>query len=69
MRTFKWHDEEGLRKLYEVWGDDHAYGLRVRQNVEELEKVLKDDSEESVEDFREAWNRLRGIEARRFPED
>ena len=69
MRTFKRHDEEGLQKLYEVWGDDHAYGLRVRQNIEQLEKVLKDDSEESVEDFREAWKRLRGVEARRFPED
>ncbi|MFC1696515.1 NAD-binding protein, partial [Pseudomonadota bacterium] len=69
MRTFKRHDEEGLQKLYEVWGDDHAYGLRVRQNVEQLEKVLKDDSEESVEDFREAWKRLRGVEARRFPEE
>ena len=69
MRTFKRHDEDGMRKLYEVWGDDHAYGLRVRQSVEELEKVLKDDSEDSVEDFREAWHRLRGVEARRFPED
>lgn len=46
MRTFKKHDEEGLKKLYEVWGDDHAYGLRVRQNIEDLEKVLKDDSDD-----------------------
>ena len=46
MRTFKKHDEEGLKKLYEVWGDDHAYGLRIRQNIEDLEKVLKDDSAE-----------------------
>jgi monovalent cation:proton antiporter-2 (CPA2) family protein len=44
MRTFKRHDEEGLKKLYEVWGDDDAYGLRIRQYVEDLEKVLKDDS-------------------------
>lgn len=68
MRTFKQHDEEGLRKLYEVWGDDHAYGLRVRQNIEQLEKVLKDDSEESVEDFRQAWQQLKGADIRRFPE-
>jgi monovalent cation:proton antiporter-2 (CPA2) family protein len=68
MRTFKRQDEEGLKKLYEVWGDDKEYGLRVRQNVEQLEKVLKEDSEESVEDFRDAWERLRGVEARRFPE-
>ena len=45
MRTFKKHDEEGLKKLYEVWGDDQAYGLRIRQYVEDLEKVLKDDSD------------------------
>ncbi len=68
MRTFKQHDEEGLQKLYEVWGDDKEYGLRVRQNIEQLEKVLKDDSEESVQDFREAWQQLRGAESRRFPE-
>jgi monovalent cation:proton antiporter-2 (CPA2) family protein len=46
MRTFKRHDEEGLKKLYEVWGDDDAYGLRIRQYVEDLEKVLKDDSDD-----------------------
>jgi hypothetical protein len=69
MRTFKRQDEEGLKKLYEVWGDDREYGLRVRQSVEQLEKVLKEDSEESVEDFREAWARMKGVEARRFPED
>jgi monovalent cation:proton antiporter-2 (CPA2) family protein len=45
MRTFKKHDEEGLKKLYEVWGDDRAYGLQIRQYVEDLEKVLKDDSD------------------------
>ena len=49
MRTFKHHDEAGLQKLYEVWGDDHAYGLRVRQNLEDLEKVLQDDTEDAEE--------------------
>ena len=44
-RTFQRHDEEGLLKLYEVWGDDQAYGLRVRQNLEDLETVLRDDME------------------------
>lgn len=68
MRVFKRHDEDGLRKLYEVWGNDQEYGLRVRQNIEQLEKVLRDDSEESVEDFRQAWQQLRGTESRRFPE-
>jgi monovalent cation:proton antiporter-2 (CPA2) family protein len=69
MRSFKSHDEEGLRKLYEVWGDDHAYGLRVRQNIEELERVLKDDSEEAEDHFRDAWQSMRDAETRRFSKD
>jgi voltage-gated potassium channel Kch len=43
--TFQEHDELGLRKLYEVWGDDQAYGLRIRQNLEDLKTVLQDDLE------------------------
>jgi monovalent cation:proton antiporter-2 (CPA2) family protein len=49
MDRFEKHDAEGLRKLHEVWGDDQAYGLRVRQNLEDLEKVLQDDSGVSEE--------------------
>jgi monovalent cation:proton antiporter-2 (CPA2) family protein len=64
MRTFKRHDEQGLEKLYELWGDDHAYGLRIRQSVEDLEKVLKDDSEDADSQFRQAWEQLRGAEDR-----
>jgi monovalent cation:proton antiporter-2 (CPA2) family protein len=62
MRTFKRHDEAGLRKLYAVWGDDHAYGLRVRQSVEDLERVLKDDSDDLEHQFRVAWEHLQGAE-------
>jgi glutathione-regulated potassium-efflux system ancillary protein KefC len=70
MRIFKRHDEEGLKKLYDVWGDDQAYGLRVRRRIEELEKVLKDDTAEEEDLFREAWEKIRGVESRRpFPED
>ena len=43
MRLFKQHDESGLERMYEVWGDDKAYGLRVREELAELEKVLQDD--------------------------
>jgi len=43
--TFEKHDTEGMHKLYEVWGDDHEYGLRIRQNLENLERVLKADTE------------------------
>ena len=42
---FDKHDTEGVRKLSEVWGDDHEYGLRIRQNLEDLEHVLKADQE------------------------
>jgi monovalent cation:proton antiporter-2 (CPA2) family protein len=69
MRSFKRHDEEGLHKLFEVWGDDHAYGLRVRQNIEQLERVLKDDSEEAESHFRDAWQSMRDAETRRFSKD
>ena len=69
MRSFKRHDEEGLLKLYEVWGDDHAYGLRIRQNVEELERVLRDDSDEAESHFRDAWQSMRDAETRRFSKD
>jgi voltage-gated potassium channel Kch len=44
MRKFKEYDEDRLLKLAEVWGDDKAYGLRVRQSIEDLEKVLAEDS-------------------------
>jgi voltage-gated potassium channel Kch len=67
MRTFRRHDEEGLEKLYEVWGDDQAYGLRVRQNVEELEKVLRDDSLGTGAHFERAWAELRRAESREPP--
>ena len=46
MRAFKKHDEEGLEKLKDVWGDDEAYGLRIRQDIENLERVLRDDRDD-----------------------
>jgi monovalent cation:proton antiporter-2 (CPA2) family protein len=69
MRTFKRHDEDGLEKLHELWGDDHAYGLMVRENIEQLEKVLQDDDEDLDEEYRDALERLRGAEYRRLDED
>lgn len=42
--SFEQHDNEGLQKLYEVWGDDQAYGLRVKEHLEHLERVLNDDA-------------------------
>jgi monovalent cation:proton antiporter-2 (CPA2) family protein len=43
--TFDKHDTEGMHRLYEVWGDDHEYGLQIRQNLEILEQVLKADTD------------------------
>jgi len=45
VAKFDKHDNEGMYKLSEVWGDDHEYGLRIRQNLEDLESVLQDDIE------------------------
>ncbi len=43
VETFDRHDTEGMRKLADVWGDDHEYGLRIRENLAELERVLNSD--------------------------
>ena len=45
VESFDKHDTEGMHKLSEVWGDDHEYGLRVRQNLEDLEYVLRTDQD------------------------
>jgi len=42
--TFEQHDNAGLQKLYEVWGDDQAYGLQVREHLQHLENVLREDA-------------------------
>lgn len=41
--SFDLHDTEGMVRLSEVWGNDHEYGLRIRQNLEDLETVLQED--------------------------
>jgi Kef-type K+ transport system membrane component KefB/Trk K+ transport system NAD-binding subunit len=69
MRTFKRHDEDGLRKLYAVWGDDQAYGLGVKQSVEQLEKVLRDDSAEVETHFREAYQFIHSAESPKAADD
>jgi monovalent cation:proton antiporter-2 (CPA2) family protein len=68
MRTFKHHDEIGLKKLFELWGDDHAYGLRVKQYIEDLERVLQDDSDEGEVHFNQAWETIKGVQSRYEPE-
>ena len=44
---FDKYDTEGMYKLYEFWGDDQEYGLQIRQNIENLERVLQADEEHS----------------------
>lgn len=43
VERFDKHDTEDMYQLSEVWGDDHEYGLRIRQNLEDLEQVLQAD--------------------------
>lgn len=43
--TFRKHDTEGMYKLAEVWGDEQEYGLRISENLDNLEQVLKADME------------------------
>jgi len=45
VERFDKHDTEGMRQLAHVWGDDHEYGARIRENLEELERVLRADLE------------------------
>jgi glutathione-regulated potassium-efflux system ancillary protein KefC len=49
VTRFNKQDTKGMHKLSEVWGDDHEYGLRIRENLEDLEHVLQADMD-SAED-------------------
>jgi len=43
---FEKYDEESLIDLAALWGDDKSYGIAVRQQIEDLQKVLARDVEE-----------------------
>ena len=45
-KLFAQHDEENMRKLAEVWGDDKQYGIAVQKGLQELKQVLKEDAKE-----------------------
>lgn len=45
-QLFAEHDNESLAALANLWGDDHSYGIAVRQRIEDLKQVLKKDKEE-----------------------
>lgn len=45
-KIFSDYDEESIRLLADVWGDDQRYGMAVRQRLEDLSEVLKADREQ-----------------------
>ncbi len=45
-QLFMAHDEESLRILLELWGDDKSYGVAVRQRLEDLRQVLVNDRQD-----------------------
>ena len=42
-KLFSEHDHQSLHVLADVWGDDHSYGVAVRQRTEDLKQVLKEN--------------------------
>ena len=43
---FTSHDEETLKILCDLWGDDRSYGVAVRQRLDDLKQVLIADKQE-----------------------
>lgn len=40
---FSQYDNESLTALAELWGDDHSYGVAIKQRLEDLNQVLQKD--------------------------
>ncbi|MDO6719455.1 monovalent cation:proton antiporter-2 (CPA2) family protein [Psychrosphaera sp. 1_MG-2023] len=45
-RIFVEHDNESMKMLVDVWGDDYSYGVAVKQRLEVLKQVLTNDLKE-----------------------
>lgn len=45
-KLFSDHDKESMHVLSKVWGDDHSYGVAVKQRMELLQQVLISDKED-----------------------
>ncbi|MBR9728535.1 monovalent cation:proton antiporter-2 (CPA2) family protein [Shewanella intestini] len=45
-KLFAEHDNESLAILADVWGDDHSYGVAIKQRLEDLKQVLDQDNKE-----------------------
>lgn len=52
-KRFTEHDEESLRLLSDLWGNDERYGLAVRERVEDLKQVLLADREAYEDELKE----------------
>lgn len=46
---FAEHDEETMKVLADVWGDDKSYGVAVRQRLADLQQVLSKDREDQAQ--------------------
>ncbi|CAM3983752.1 MULTISPECIES: monovalent cation:proton antiporter-2 (CPA2) family protein [Pseudoalteromonas] len=42
---FREHDRASVIQLAKLWGDDHSYGVAVRQRTEDLKQVLNQDKQ------------------------
>ncbi len=45
-RLFSEHDNGSLQLLADLWGDDHHYGIAVKQHLDDLKRVLDKDKAE-----------------------
>jgi glutathione-regulated potassium-efflux system ancillary protein KefC/glutathione-regulated potassium-efflux system protein KefB len=45
-QLFAEHDKESMQLLIDLWGDDHSYGIAVKQRMEVLKQVLTNDLKE-----------------------
>ena len=45
-KLFAEHDKESMELLIDLWGDDHTYGVAVKQRMEVLKQVLTNDLKE-----------------------
>jgi len=45
-KIFAEHDKESMQLLIDLWGDDHSYGIAVKQRMEVLKQVLTNDLKE-----------------------
>ncbi|KGF72766.1 potassium transporter [Neosynechococcus sphagnicola sy1] len=55
-RIFRWHDEQALREMAHLEGDEKQYVARSRQLTAELEQLLQSDDFDLTPDVDRAWD-------------